>query len=252
MRRIKTIVVFSALALAACEDTSALPPVSAAVSPEGTPQPWPLPLSPEATAAENTLAVNNLVLLDNSGSMRESECSADNKEKFEVAKDAIRRFAISVPLEENLALAAFGDDGAKMFVPFGSGKAQREEFLAALERVEANQGTPLRHALASASRMVSEQASRQFGYGTYRIIILTDGQSTDGDPTLTAIGVVEFTPIEIHTVGFCLPSTDERHSLDVAGYTRYTTASNPDELARALASVRAEAPVFDATAFVPE
>ena len=60
--------------------------------------------------------------------------------------------------------------------------------------------------------------------------------------------IVRQTPFELHVIGFCVPGRT-RHSLDIPGYTRYYTAESPEALAKGLAAVQAEVPVFDATTF---
>lgn len=208
---------------------------------------WP-PVSEGAKVetAANILVTNYLVLLDNSGSMNDSDCSGD-KSKFEVAKDALKNFASTLPVNDNISLLIFGDGGAKVVVPFGSGIAHVGQFKSVLSGLSADEGTPLRGALQFSYETMMAQAQRQLGYGVYRIIVVTDGESTDGSPGPVAVDIVRQSPVEVHAIGFCVGTS---HSLNVPGFTRYYTASDPKALADGLAAAQAETPTFDATSLL--
>lgn len=238
--RIRRMLAALLLLTAACDDS---PTVRAG---DGTKLPvWP-PVSDGAKVelAKNPLADIHLVLFDNSGSMGSRDCSGDLS-KFDLARKALKGFARAVPLEANLGLMVFTSSGAKVAVPFGAGAAHRDGFDRTLDSLKADMGTPLRGALGDAYNVMVEQARRQLGYGTYRLDIVTDGESGDGDPADAAKEIAK-TPIEVSTVGFC---TGKSHSLNVPGYTRYYTAGNPKELVEGLKAMLAEVPVFDASSF---
>ncbi|MDP2593896.1 MAG: VWA domain-containing protein [bacterium] len=228
------------LVATACDDS---PAVKAQA---GTKLPvWP-PVSDgtKVELAKNLLADIYLVLLDNSGSMTNQDCSG-NLSKFDLARKALKGFARSIPLEANLSLMVFTSSGARVVVPFGAGTAHRDKFNHVLDSLQADTGTPLRGALRDAYKVMTEQAHRQLGYGLYRLDIVTDGESGDGDPANTAKEIAR-TPIEVSTIGFCM---GKGHSLNVPGYTRYYTAGSPKELFEGLKAMQAEVPVFDVSTF---
>lgn len=204
---------------------------------------WPpLPSEPVALAA-NLIATNYLVLLDTSGSMANSECSGQVS-KFDAARAALKAFAGSLGENDQFALAVFTDDAARLVLPFGGGASHRQRLGQALAKLAPGGATPLRGAIGFSFQALTEQAQRQVGYGTYRLVVITDGYSTDKDPKEVAMDIVRRSPIEVHAIGFCIGGS---HSLNVAGYTRYYTADNPRQLAEGLAAVRAEVENFDAT-----
>jgi hypothetical protein len=207
---------------------------------------WPPPVS--GGAIELAKELNEevyLVLFDNSGSMTERDCSG-NLSKFNLARKALKRFARTVPLKAPLALMVFANSGAKVVVPFGVGATHRDQFDRTLDGLSADMGTPLRGALGDAYKVMTEQGQRQLGYGTYRLVTLTDGESGDGNPAATAKDIAK-TPIELMVIGFC---TGKGHSLNIPGHTRYFTAGNPEELTKGLEAVQqAEVPVFDVGSF---
>lgn len=199
------------------------------------------PASEPVQLAENLLATNYLILLDNSGSMDSAECS-NGRDKFSVAKEAIVSFVEALPRDSNVALMDFGHRGGNLLLPFASVETVRAEIAAAMPGRTGGQGTPLKQSLWDATDYMSKQAERQLWYGTYRLVIVTDGASGDGDPGSLAMEVVEKKPIEIHAIGFCL---GEGHSLELPGYTAYYSAMDPASLGAALESVKAEVESFD-------
>jgi len=93
-----------------------------------------------------------------------------------------------------------------------------------------------------AYRKLTEQAARQLGYGEYHLVIVTDGEASQGqDPTSAVNRLLAQSPIVVHTIGFCIRT---QHSLNLPGRALYRPADNPGELRRELAEVLAEAPSF--------
>ena len=110
--------------------------------------------------------------------------------------------------------------------------------------------TDLRGTLIDASttiddkwRLVQEittQASRQQGYGSYHMIIVTDGESSDKSPMDIVRQVVAKTSVQVHVIGFHVAS----HEMNDPRYVDYRTASNAAELAKAFKEVAAETNEF--------
>jgi len=233
--------------LAACDDQSpqqqSQQQQQQAAAATSGPTIWPpVPSGPVELKDEPT-ATNYLVVLDDSGSMDERECSG-NETKFRVAQKALKEFATTISPNDYLALATLNRNG--LIVDFGRGTTHRQRFAEAVDRLRASGGTPLVSAMQSGYAVLTEQAQRQRGYGTYRLVPITDGASGDGNPGPVAKNIVIGSAIEVHAIGFC---TGSGHSLNVQGFTHFYTADNPRQLAEGLAAVRAEAPVFDPTSF---
>jgi hypothetical protein len=176
------------------------------------------------------------------------ECT-DGKTRFERAREALVNHINASPDTVNRALAVFDGSSARMVVLFGSGAEQKRKILAALRPLVANQSTPLYGALKFSYDELTKQGQKQLGYGVYRLVTLTDGESNDYDPAPMAKKIVLESPIEVHTIGFCL---DGKHSLDLQGYTKFYAANNPKALAEGFAAVRAEVQVFDPKTFVSQ
>jgi Mg-chelatase subunit ChlD len=188
------------------------------------------------------LKKNYLVIFDGSGSMKETGCS-DGKPKIKVAKTAVTRWADSVGPDANLGLVAFY--GATFStLPLGS---SRQQFNDQVRAVAANGKTPLGRSIEAAYAMLTKQAFRQNGYGEYNIVVVTDGAASDEERMNRWVAaILRDSPIQITTIGFCI---GDDHSLNEPGRTIYKAANNPQELARGLEEVLAEAEQFDLSEF---
>ena len=212
-------------------------------------EPWP-PASGEPVDrldAEPTRD-NVMLVLDMSASMDGQECSGTFESKAEAARRALKAWVGTVPEETNIGLAVFGPDGTWLAVPLGRSGAHRDELFEAVDAIRPRGATPLSDAVALARGELERQALFQQGYGTYRLVVITDGEHTEGyDPRAEVKMILanRNNPIEIHTIGFCIDDS----ALNLEGYTYYQSASNPDELRGGLENVLAEVEQFDPTDF---
>lgn len=196
--------------------------------------------------ASNLLATNELLLLDNSTSMNSGGC-AGGKSRYQAARDALANHIEKSPPETNQALEIFDGSSGRVIVPFGTGPEHTKLLLNALASVRVDQDTPLNGSLKVGFDAIKAQAALQLGYGTYRIIVVTDGEwNRSGDPAPLAKEIVGASPAELHVIGFC---TGSSHSLNIPGITRFYTADNPAALAKGLEAAQAETQVFDASTF---
>lgn len=196
--------------------------------------------------ADDLLASNYYVVLDGSGSMKQSECSGFTT-KSAISKIALAEFAKAVPQTANLGLTAFDHQGVTERVPLGNGAQNRQAFIKQVEATGASNDTPLKSAMTLGYERLEAQARRQLGYGEYHLVVVTDGDASKGEaPEAVVRKILTQTPIVIHTIGFCI---GEDHSLNQRGQIFYKAANNPEELSQGLQDVLAESPVFDVTAF---
>jgi uncharacterized protein YegL len=111
-----------------------------------------------------------------------------------------------------------------------------------LSPVYATGSTPLGAALAAARDLLSEEAARARAFGTYRVIITTDGAADDPDRLIKEVAqTVNTTPIQVATIGIGI---GPRHVLNAAGHTSYVAVDNVDKLSEALQAAVAENPDF--------
>jgi Ca-activated chloride channel homolog len=206
---------------------------------------WP-PVDPDVplALAADPLAPNYYVILDGSGSMGSSDC-AEGQPRISAAKDALETFARALPESANLGLLAFDALGVQERLPLGP--RNRDAFIAAVDRVGADQGTPLQSAIRLGYRALTRRAQSQRGYGTYNLVVVTDGEASTGeDPTEVVAQILSESPVVIHTIGFCI---DAYHSLNQEGRVFYRSATDPAQLRAGLEDVLAEAPSFDVANF---
>lgn len=231
--------------LTACNDpqpqtaSARAPAVELTVAPTAS---WP-PAAPANLAVAQDLSADNYVLvLDDSGSMSSSNCGG-GKSRMSVAQQGSIKFGKSLPAPANLGLVVFSG----RVPPLSLGTGNRAQFEKQVNGTSAGGGTPLVASITLGRDMLTVQAQKQRGYGNYHLVVVTDGESGDGNPGPLAKEIVTKTAINVHVIGFCV---DKDHSLYLPGYTRYTSALNPQTLEQGLRAVLAESESYADAQFV--
>jgi len=193
----------------------------------------------DESAGIASTASNFYFLFDMSGSMDEN-CSG--KSKIDGAKEAITRFLKNIPDNVNIGLMLFGTGSGEGFaeiLPIGSGN--KDEFMKIINSLQPTGRTPLGEALLASVDKIIEQYKKQLGYGTYRIIIITDGEQTGIDLKEPCNYLAQHGFIGLYSIGLCMKSshTLKKYSLS------YRDANNYEELEQALVEATAESDVFD-------
>jgi len=140
-------------------------------------------------------AVSVAVLLDCSGSMADSD---PGLRRVDAARELLRRLRAA----DRAALLSFGDGGdgssvTRVLAPLSHDQAAWE---AGLAQVGAVDGTPLYQAVAETVRYVAQAAAG----GRLAVLVLTDGQSTEGDPgalRAAAISAARAAGMALYAVG---------------------------------------------------
>ncbi|MDZ4837384.1 MAG: VWA domain-containing protein [Candidatus Melainabacteria bacterium] len=221
--------------------------------PQPQPQPWQAPNAqvqvqpgvPGAPSApggaaqaaipqgEISLARNFYFVFDGSGSMRGA--------RLRDAKAAVREFMNNVPNDVNLGLYVFDYYGEREVLPLGGNN--RTKFLAEIDKVSADNGTPLGASVRTGARALAAQRDKQLQYGEFRLIVITDGESSDSIEYGT--DEAERLLVPIYTIGFQI---GERHALRQKSVS-YKSANDLQELRKALEDAAAELDVFDPQSF---
>lgn len=185
----------------------------------------------EGTHAPDPDRLTTVIVLDDSGSM-----SAEMAD----AKQAVLAAAQQLPEDGRLAVLAL--NSGMVLRPMSVPDAQ-SALGEALAQVSADGSTPLGARTLEATRILSAEAAMQRGFGTYRLVITTDGQASDEDALRDAIvEILSSTPIEVATIGLGI---GEGHLLNMPGQVRYVSIASVDELAAALSDATAEQTSFD-------
>lgn len=227
-------------ALTACDSNA--PEIDAQKWSAITNRDWPPGQAPDERRLDTDPQRTNVaVVLDMSGSMQDNACAGDHGSKAEAARVALTSWAQAVPRAANIGLIAFTEGDIRTLVPLGTDN--RSRFVDAARRVRPGGGTPLRSAMAAAHSMLAERAHYQLGYGRYQIVMITDGEHSNGENPLPVVEDIlgnPANPVEIHTIGFCI----EGSVLKQPGFVHYQSANDPEQLAAGLSSVLAESTSF--------
>ncbi len=249
--------ILAASLFAACDQQQPGPAVvvraAATTTATATAASWPPPAPANMPVAANLLADNWVFVMDASGSMGDSSCGTGGKARMETAKAGAIKFSRSIPGSANLGLVVFSDadrGGISEWLKLGIGPGNRSEFARLVNGIRPYGNTPLRGSAELGVQILTEQAQRQRGYGTYHLVIVTDGEANrGGNPASYVKGVVQQTPIAVHVIGFCV---DGGHSLDIKGFTQYASANNPETLDRGLKAILAESEAYKDSQFVKQ
>lgn len=195
--------------------------------------------------AEISSDKNLYLVFDGSGSMGEGSCAGKFSNRVEAAKWAAKEFVTRYVAEgARMGLLVFDAGGAHERAALA--KNNRALILAAVDGVRGGGGTPLNWAIKEATDVLVQQRVMQLGYGEFAIIVITDGQATDGDGgAREGVKYALGHQIPFHTLGYCLPKD---HPLAADSLT-YRTANSPEELLTGLQETQAEVPYFDSSTF---
>jgi Ca-activated chloride channel family protein len=175
---------------------------------------------------------NFYVVFDGSGSMRDcppATASQRNcKSKIAAGKDALRAMVAALPDDVNLGLYVFDLSGDREVVPLGPNNKAR--FLAAVDAVRAENGTPLGEAIQTGARVLAAQYEKQLGYGEFRLVVVTDGDANGRIPLATAVKDANAAKIPIFTIGFGIGNTHELRRYSV----QYWAADTESQVKQAL------------------
>jgi hypothetical protein len=186
-----------------------------------------------AAVAEPADRDNVVMVLDGSGSMADRMGRAV---KMDAAKEAIREVLRTVPATTQIGLLVFTSDRAHRGWVYPLGPRDDAALLAALGPVEPGGGTPLGEYIKIAADRLLEERAAQLGYGTYRLLAVTDGQASDPENVARYTPEVMARGIVMDVIGVAMPG-DHMLATQVHSYRR---ADDPAALTAALREVFGE------------
>ena len=181
------------------------------------------------------VADNVVVVLDASGSMAES-LPGSGMNKMAAAKAALKQVLKTVPENTHVGLLVFSARDLQDDWVYPLGPRDDARLTAAIDRLQPQGGTPLGAYLKKAADRLLEERAKQFGYGSFRLLAVTDGEASD-QPL-----VERFTPeiiargITVDVIGVNMSG---RHTLATKVHS-YRSANDPVSLQRAIAEVFGE------------
>lgn len=192
---------------------------------------WPGVEADAAAADPEPDRATTVLVFDDSGSM---------SDQIEAAKRAALDFAAKLP--ETTHFGAIGLNTGVLVEPMPVREAL-PVLQNVLARVPADGGTPLTNALRGAHEMLRAEAANQRGFGTYQILVTTDGAADDARAlTNEVVAILTSSPVNISTIGIGI---GDGHPLNLGGETRYVAIADVADLATALQDVAAEQTSFD-------
>jgi hypothetical protein len=206
---------------------------------------WPDLANSSVTDQQDKLAKNYYVILDDSGSMKSDYCASGHETRLAAAIEALAAFSEGLPPEANFGVMSFDRGNFTEHVPLG--RRGRDNLRNLNYQMVPEGGTPLLTAITRGYRVLQEQAVAQLGYGEYHLVVITDGAASDNQhPDAIVRRILQESPVDIHTIGFCIGSD---HVLNQPRYLSYQSADNVEALSQGLRNVLAEAPAFDVSRF---
>ena len=179
---------------------------------------------------------NIIIILDASGSMKEKFRADQTKSKMDAAKEALKEVLAKVPDNTHIGLLVFSGSNIQDDWVYPLGPKNTEQLLAAIELPRPGGGTPLGKYMRIGANRLLEQREKQYNYGNYRLLIVTDGVAQDENK------VAQYTPeilgrqVRVDVIGVDM-QTDHLLAKDADSYRR---ADNPGELVAAVTQILAE------------
>ena len=180
-----------------------------------------------------------VVILDASMSM-DRPMKATNVRKIDAAKKALKAVLTQVPDSTYVGLLVFSAKNFRENWLYPLGPRDTAALLAAIDRPEPGDGTPLGEFIKVGADRLLEERDKQFGYASYRLLIVTDGEATDAPRTERYFPEVLARGITVDVIGVDMK---QDHTLATKAHS-YRRADDPAELTKALAEVLGEVPVY--------
>ena len=179
--------------------------------------------------AEVQVTDNVIVVVDASGSMGTPMGGTD---RMSVAREALKQVLGQVPESTHIGVLVFprGD----WVYPLGPRVEQRLNN--AIDSIRSGGGTPLGSYMKRGADALLKARQKQFGYGTYRLLVVTDGEANDRNLVEGYTPDIISRGITIDVIGVDMES---EHTLATKVHT-YRSADNPDSLRQAITEVFAE------------
>ncbi|MBN2021497.1 MAG: VWA domain-containing protein [Pirellulales bacterium] len=187
-------------------------------------------------AAPAGAGLNVVVVLDDSGSMQGRLASDARMTRMDAAKQALLTVLDKLPPDAKVGILALNSQnrsGEPWIHPLTT--IDPDKLRQAVQGIRASGNTPLGQRMMNGANAILKLRAKQH-YGTYRLLVVTDGEATDGPilernlPNILARG------IWIDVIGVDM---DQGHSLATQVQT-YREADDPASLEKAIAEVFAE------------
>jgi hypothetical protein len=189
----------------------------------------------EAAEPRSATTNNIVVILDASGSMQQ-KMSGTNLTKMAAAKQALTQVVKQVPDNTHVGLLVFSASNVPSGWAYPLGPLDRAKLQAAVQLPNPHGPTPLGEYLKIGADALLQQRAKQLGYGTYRLLVVTDGEATDGNLMDQHLPDILSRGLTIDVIGVDMKGD---HALATRVH-KYRRANNPKDLSEAVSQAFAE------------
>jgi hypothetical protein len=178
---------------------------------------------------------NVVIVLDASGSMSET-LRGSHVVKMDAAKAALKEVLRKVPADTQVGLLVFSAVEKRNGWLYPLGPRDEARLARAIDLAAPGGHTPLGRYIKIGADRLLEERRRQLGYGTFRLLVVTDGEANDPDLVERHVPEVIARGITLDVIGVDMAKT---HTLANRVHS-YRRADDPESLRRAIAEVFAE------------
>lgn len=179
---------------------------------------------------------NIVVILDASGSMQDKFSGDRTKSKMEAAKAALQEVLANIPDDTQIGLLVFSGANISNEWVYPLGPKDTQKLVAAIHLPRPSGDTPLGKYIRIGANRLLEQRERQYSYGNYRLLVVTDGEASDADKVKHYTPEILNRQIRVDVIGVDM-KTDHMLAKVVDSYRK---ADNPGELVAAVSQILAE------------
>jgi hypothetical protein len=196
-----------------------------------------------ALHAQEVYTDNVVIVLDASGSM-DSAMHGTSMLKIVAAKQALHQVLVQVPQSTHIGLLVFGASNIRDHWVYPLGPRDNGKLKTAIDLPKPKGNTPLGKYIKIGADRLLDAREKQFGYGSYRLLVVTDGEASDqkvmekNTQLLLHRGVITLDVIGVSMKG--------SHSLARMSHS-YRRANDPASLAQAIKEVFAEVSTGDSS-----
>lgn len=179
---------------------------------------------------------NIVVILDASGSMQDKFSGDRTKSKMEAAKAALQEVLSKIPDDTHIGLLVFSGANIRNEWVYPLGPKDTQKLTAAIHLPQPGGNTPLGKYIRIGANRLLEQRKKQYNYGNYRLLVVTDGEASDADKVKHYTPEILNRQIRVDVIGVDM-KTDHMLANVVDSYRK---ADNPGELVAAVSQILAE------------
>ncbi len=186
-------------------------------------------------AAQQTFYDNVVIVLDASGSM-DGMFTDGSQTKMDAAKQALAAVVKQLPETTHVGLLVFSAANQREDWVYPLGPLDQRELLSGVLPLRPDGDTPLGGYIKKGADRLLQARQEQHGYGTYRLLVVTDGEASDPDVMDRFTPEVVARGITLDVIGVDMLSD---HTLERMAHS-YRGADDPTALVKAVGEVFAE------------